>query len=57
VSTVLRDSDLVLRDGTLARVRPVVAADREALDAFLPIRGYRPRLAVPYDSRAATDRP
>jgi len=32
---MLGDADVVLRDGSIARIRPVVAADREALEAFL----------------------
>lgn len=32
---MLRDADVVLRDGSIANIRPVVAADREALEAFL----------------------
>jgi acetate---CoA ligase (ADP-forming) len=33
--TMLGDADVVLRDGSIAHIRPVVAADREALEAFL----------------------
>ena len=33
--TMLGDADVVLRDGTIAHIRPVTAADREELEAFL----------------------
>ena len=33
--TMLGDADVVLRDGSLAHIRPVVATDRPALEAFL----------------------
>ena len=42
--TMLGDADVVLRDGSIAHIRPVVAADGEALEAFLRGLGRSARL-------------